>query len=152
MERGNRKGIILMVGGDHGDYLETAKVMEEHRLQYRLDYLRTGRELMDYLGHYSIPPFPSLILLNVSKAGENGFDILEQLNLYPEFNRIPVIVLAASRKNEDAVKSYSLGATAYLVKPGDFGSIEETLRVIERYIPSHYPADHWMEFPADLRI
>jgi DNA-binding response OmpR family regulator len=60
-----------------------------------------------------------------------GFEVLEQMRLEPGLRRMIVLVFTSSSSESDIVKSYDLGANAYLVKPSDsreLSHIVETLR------------------------
>ena len=158
VENGNGKCTILMVDDDYGDYLLTAEALKECRFRCELDYLPNGDEFMDYLRHRAEHSEINnetnrlVILLDLNILGRNGFDILEEMNRDSELSRIPVVIFTTSRKKEDAVKSYRLGAAAYLVKPHNFESFVETLRVIGSYIQPDYPINSVKSFSANLEI
>jgi CheY-like chemotaxis protein len=43
---------------------------------------------------------------------------------------IPVVILTASKEQEDVVRSYTLGANAYVRKPVDFGEFASTANTL----------------------
>lgn len=49
----------------------------------------------------------------------DGFTILEHLRSTPQSTVIPTVVLSASSDSDDIKKAYTLGASAYLIKPTD---------------------------------
>ena len=86
---------------------------------------RDGSEALDYL--YRRGEFanrkngqPAVILLDLKMPKVDGLEVLRTVKSDPELQRIPVVMLTSSREETDLVKSYQLGANAYVVKPVDF--------------------------------
>jgi CheY-like chemotaxis protein len=50
----------------------------------------------------------------------DGLEALRQIRADPAFRTTPVVILTSSREETDLVRSYGLGANAYVVKPVDF--------------------------------
>ncbi|MBW2602346.1 MAG: response regulator, partial [Deltaproteobacteria bacterium] len=48
-------------------------------------------------------------------------------------HRLPVIVLTTSKDEEDRLKSYDLGANAYIVKPVGFDNFSRAVRTISLF-------------------
>ncbi|MBM4463219.1 MAG: response regulator transcription factor [Chloroflexi bacterium] len=67
---------------------------------------------------------PDVMVLDLGLPDISGFEVLKRVRL---FSRIPIIVLTASRKDEDRAKGLELGANDYVVKP--FSPIEFLERV-----------------------
>jgi two-component system response regulator len=59
--------------------------------------------------------------------------VLEHLKEHPAWAVIPTVVLSASRDLDDIKKSYMLGASSYLVKPGSFVALRQLLKVLHDY-------------------
>ncbi|MBI4302090.1 MAG: PAS domain S-box protein [Chloroflexi bacterium] len=72
---------------------------------------------------------PDLVLLDLKFPKGSGFDLLQRLR---EFSGVPVIILTASRGDEDAVRALGMGADDYITKPFSpselVARIEATLR------------------------
>lgn len=62
-------------------------------------------------------PVPTLLLLDIQLPKKDGFQILEWLRQQPHLKRTAVIVLSASRRQEDVDRAHDAGANAVLVKP-----------------------------------
>jgi putative two-component system response regulator len=60
---------------------------------------------------------PDLIVLDINMPLMNGFEVLEQLKVTPEWKNIPVIVVTAESGNDNVVRGIELGAEDYLRKP-----------------------------------
>jgi CheY-like chemotaxis protein len=69
-------------------------------------------------------PLPCLLLLDLKMPIMGGFDVLEWLRQRPELSRsLPVVVLTSSDQEEDATRSFELGARDYFVKPVTFKAL-----------------------------
>lgn len=63
-----------------------------------------------------------MVLLDLNLPKIPGLEVLRRMKQDPRTRRIPVIVLTASRRNQDIRESIRLGAETYIVKPVDFQS------------------------------
>src|SRR6266481_6679649 len=73
-------------------------------------------------------PVPGLLLLDLKMPLMDGFDVLAWLRGHPQFEMLPVVVLTASKLEEDIHKSRELGVYDYRVKPNAF---EDLVRVLD---------------------
>ncbi len=60
---------------------------------------------------------PSLILLDISMPGIDGFETCRELKNLPETTKIPIIFITCKNATEDIVHGFDLGASDYIVKP-----------------------------------
>jgi DNA-binding response OmpR family regulator len=60
---------------------------------------------------------PDLILLDISMAEMNGYEVCERLKSTETLSGIPVIFLSALRETQDKVKAFRFGAVDYISKP-----------------------------------
>jgi len=60
---------------------------------------------------------PDLILLDITMAGMDGYEVCQRLKLDPKTMHIPVIFLTAKTEVEDEKKGLELGAVDYITKP-----------------------------------
>ena len=58
---------------------------------------------------------------------------IREIKANPELRRIPVVVLTSSKAEEDILRSYELGAHAYMAKPVTFDRLIETLKTLGSY-------------------
>ncbi|MDL2343365.1 response regulator [Deinococcus sp. MIMF12] len=75
-------------------------------------------------------PLPDLILLDLNMPQMDGLAVLDQIRGAPATCRIPVVILSTSGEERDVADCYAHGATAYVVKPMDFGQFRCALRTI----------------------
>jgi len=130
---------ILMADDDADDRVLTKEALEDARLINDLRFVENGEELLEYLrrqGKYAPPadaPNPGLILLDLNMPRKDGRTVLKEMKEDPELRSIPVVVLTASKADEDIYKSYDLGVNSYIVKPVTFESLVDILQTLEKY-------------------
>ncbi len=69
------------------------------------------------LREFDRPQLPDLVILDVMLPYHDGYELLANLRGRPAWAGIPVIMLTNSDRQEDVVKSLSVGANDYLAKP-----------------------------------
>ena len=130
---------ILMADDNADDRLLTAEALKEARLMNDLRFVEDGEQLLDYLharGKYAAPaeaPRPGLILLDLNMPRKDGRAVLAELKQDPDLRSVPVVVLTASKDDEDVYRSYDLGVNSYIVKPVTFEALVDTLQTLEMY-------------------
>jgi len=83
---------------------------------------------------------PQLVLMDVRMPGRDGLDTLQEIKrLYPE---LPVIMMTAFVSAETAIRSTTLSAEDYLVKPFDIDSLKQLIATtLQRCKPQPPSAD-----------
>jgi DNA-binding response OmpR family regulator len=71
---------------------------------------------------------PELLVLDVMMPRLDGWQVLEALRAQPRYETLPVLMLTARSTQEDAERSYTLGASFVMRKPYDG---EQLLAAIE---------------------
>ena len=132
MENINR---ILYAEDNLNDIELTLSAFAEHNLANAVDVVRDGQEVLDYLyiqGKHKdrAPENPVVILLDIKMPKIDGIDVLKHIKQSEEFKSIPVVMLTSSQMETDLVKSYELGANAFVVKPIDFTEFIDTIKSI----------------------
>lgn len=113
----------------------TLEVFKENHILNKIVVAHDGVEGLDYLrcqGRYKnrLPEKPGMILLDLKMPRMNGLEFLEIVKKDEDLKRIPVIMLTASREEQDLIKSYSLMVNAYVVKPVDFLAFRDIVKQI----------------------
>ena len=94
---------------------------------------------MDYLRHsgkYADPstsPEPGVILLDLNMPKKDGREALAEIKADPDLRDIPVVVLSASKADEDFWRARNLGTDIYLVKPVTFETLMNVAKSLGRY-------------------
>lgn len=100
---------------------------------------RDGAEALDYL--FGTGAFvgrdatfqPSLILLDLKLPKLGGLEVLARIRADARTQAVPVVVLTASKEEQDLERSYALGANAYVRKPVDFVELREAAVAIATF-------------------
>lgn len=130
---------ILMADDDPDDRFLAREALSEARLANDLHFVRDGEELLEYLrgvGRYADPndcPRPGLILLDLNMPRKDGREALVEIKADPALRSIPVVVLTTSEAEEDILRSYNLGANAYITKPVTFESLVAIMKALGRF-------------------
>lgn len=131
--------IALMAEDNKHDIIATRRAWQENRIANTLYVVNDGEECLDYLyqrGKYSDPksaPKPGILLLDINMPKMNGHEVLDQIRGEPRFCNLPVIILTTSKTEEDRVRSYDLGATAYIKKPVGFENLSHAVKTINLF-------------------
>lgn len=130
---------ILVADDDQDDRAFIKKAWEKSRVTNDLRFVENGEELSQYLNHtgrysdLSSSPRPSVILLDLNMPRKDGREALREIKADPELRQIPIVVLTASKAEEDILRSYDLGANSYITKPVTFEALVDVLRVLQKY-------------------
>jgi CheY-like chemotaxis protein len=118
--------VILLVEDNPGDIRLVREVFSRGTIPLRLFVAQDGLEAITLLQRSGRRP--DLILLDLNLPGLDGRAVLRRIKTTPDLMQIPVIVLTSSSAPQDVWSAYDLRANCYIVKPGDFGVFERTLR------------------------
>lgn len=124
---------ILLAEDNPKDVELALEALEEHNLANDVVVVRDGAEALDYLyrrGEFSTRPEgnPAVVLLDLKMPKVDGMEVLRQIKTDEEMKVVPIVMLTSSREEQDLVKSYKLGANAYVVKPIDFQQVIEAIK------------------------
>lgn len=131
--------VVLMAEDDEHDIIATRRAWKAGQMANPLHIVNNGEECIDYLerrGAYSDPassPRPGILLLDLNMPRMDGLETLQYIRNSERFASLPVVMLTTSRAEEDRVKSYALGANAYIVKPIGFDNFAEAIRTINLF-------------------
>ena len=131
--------VVLMAEDNEHDIVATKRAWKENNIANPLYIVRDGEECLDYLHQrdkYSEPgsaPRPGILLLDIKMPKMDGLAVLSQIREDEKLHRLPVVILTTSKAEEDRLKSYDLGANAYIVKPVGFQNLAEAVRTINLF-------------------
>lgn len=130
---------ILLVEDNPTDEKLALRAFRGCTVRHEIVVVRDGAEALDYVfrqgahaGRYP-PDDPRLILLDLKLPRIDGLDVLRRLRDDERTRLLPVVVLSASREDEDMLRCLSLGANAYLRKPVDFPEFEAAARILAAF-------------------
>ena len=136
---GKKPFVVLMAEDDEHDIVATKRAWKKHQIANPLYIVQDGEECLDFLyrtGKYSessSTPRPDILLLDLKMPKMDGLAVLKRIREDKELHHLPVIILTTSKAEEDRVRSYELGANAYIVKPVGFENFSEAVRNISLF-------------------
>ena len=68
-----------------------------------------------------------LIITDINMPNINGLEIIRFVKSNPNYQNIPVIIVTTEKSDEDRKKGMALGASDYIVKPFDPGSLRQVV-------------------------
>jgi two-component system copper resistance phosphate regulon response regulator CusR len=92
----------------------------------------------------------SLVLLDISLPGKNGFELCKLMRASNKKN--PIIMLTAFGEIQDKVDAFNLGADDYIVKPFHFDELFARIRVLLKRSESNINKDEAQITVSDLVI
>ncbi len=129
--------VVLMAEDNEHDILATRRAWKKSNLANDLKVVQDGEDCMDYLfqrGKYAesgAAPRPGIVLLDINMPKMDGLKVLEAIRADESLCHLPVIILTTSKMEEDRLRSYDLGANAYIRKPVGFQNFAEAIRTIQ---------------------
>jgi CheY-like chemotaxis protein len=128
------KRILLAEDSDRDAEL-TLNALAQHNLANEIERVRDGAEALDYLfrrGQFSSRSNgnPAVVLLDLKMPKVDGLEVLRQMRNDPELKLTPAVVMTSSREEQDVVRSYELGANAYVVKPVKFNEFVNAVKQV----------------------
>ena len=116
---------ILLAEDNPQDAELIMEALNEHKLVNRVTLVKDGVEAMEYLrceGKYKerTPNNPAVVVLDIKMPRMDGIEVLRAIRSDPALKLTPVVMLTASREEQDLIRSYELGSNAYVVKPVKF--------------------------------
>lgn len=128
--------VVLLVEDDPGDVFLVREAFAFNKVHNELHVVPDGVEALDFLqrrNRHVDAPRPDLVLLDHNLPRKNGREVLTEIKADVSLRTIPVVVLAASEAEEDILRSYQMGASAFVTKPVDFARFIEVARLIDNF-------------------
>ncbi len=125
---------ILLVEDNPDDEALALRAFRKQGLSNDVVVARDGVEALDYLlstgPHAGRSPEadPAVVLLDLKLPKVDGLEVLRRVRADSRVQLTPVVVLTSSREEQDLVRSYALGANAYVRKPVDFEQFVNAVR------------------------
>jgi len=127
--------VLLLVEDNPSDEKLTVRAFKKGGLENEIVVVRDGAEALylfgtgPYLGR-EVSVVPGVVLLDLNLPKIHGLEVLRRIRADERTKLVPVVILTASKEEEDVARGYALGVNAYVRKPVDFGefaSAAETL-------------------------
>ncbi len=127
---------VLLIEDNPGDAELTRQSLAVSKLPINLTVLDDGEKALQYLR--KSPPYqkadrPDLLLLDLNLPKLSGGEVLREIKTDKHLKSLPVIVLTSSEEEMEISKCYHAGANCYIVKPVDFDSFMNVVKMIETF-------------------
>jgi len=139
IEMAKKPFVVLMAEDDEHDILATKRAWKKHGIANPLYVVSDGEECLEFLyrrGKYSDPesaPRPGILLLDINMPKMDGLTVLKHIRQDPELPHMFVVILTSSKGEEDRIRSYDLGANAYIVKPVGLENFSAAVRTLSLF-------------------
>lgn len=140
MEQQRQAIKILLVEDDDGHARLIERNLRKVNLANPIDRVRDGLEALEYLHNqgafadrcrYSRP---RLVLLDINMPRMDGVEVLERIKADEQLRCVPVIMLTSTDNQAEIDRCYSVGASGYVAKPVNIGSLGEKLQRLGMFL------------------
>ena len=126
---------ILIADDNSKDVELTLEALIEHNLANKVAVVKDGIEVLEYLryeGRFKSRnrENPAVLLLDIKMPRLDGIELLQVIRNDPALKYLPVVMLTSSREESDLIRSYELGANAFVVKPVEFHNFIDVIKQI----------------------
>jgi CheY-like chemotaxis protein len=140
---------ILVVDDNPGDVFLIVRALRGAKVSVNPSIAADGDEALAFLRQE--PPFQNapridIVLLDLNMPRKSGHDVLMAMRCDPKLKLIPVLILTSSASEEDVARSYSLHASAHIVKPSDLDQLGSMVHSIEDFWL------RWAQLPTALSL
>ena len=130
---------VLLIEDNPADAELTLHALGKENIANQIVHVADGEQALDFLfcrGSFSGRSFsqpPRVVLLDLKMPKVDGLDVLRAVKADARTRSIPVVVMTASREEQDLINSYQLGVNSYIQKPVDFDRFREVVRQLGLY-------------------
>jgi two-component system response regulator len=127
---------IMLVEDNPDDEALTLRALKKNNVANEIVVAHDGVEAVDFLlgaGTHAGRDTriqSQLVLLDLNLPRLSGLDVLKRLRADERTSLVPVVVLTSSKEDEDVIRSYALGANAYVRKPVEFGKFVDSVKTL----------------------
>jgi CheY-like chemotaxis protein len=127
---------LLVVDDDDVDVMNVKRALKRNDLSLPVDRAANGLEALEFLNQKfqaSGTVDKLVILLDLNMPKMNGIEFLRAIRSDERFRVLPVIVLTTSDQQQDLEAAYDLNVAGYIVKPVEFQSFVEAMKIVSCY-------------------
>lgn len=125
--------MVYLVDDDHDDLEMVTEALFFHSYKGPVLQMDNGKKLVDQLNISNLSPKPQVIVLDLNMPLLDGFQTLQRIRGHPNYRSTPVIILTASAKKEDEIKSYELGCNYFLNKPSKMSGYDILAKLVKKF-------------------
>lgn len=117
---------LLLADDDIDDCDFFKDALDEISGSSTLTILNNGVELMKFLLSDTVN-YPNLIFLDLNMPKKSGMECIAEIKASNKLSHIPIIVYSTSLDHTVVNSLYDMGASHYIQKPAEFGSIKNVI-------------------------
>lgn len=141
---------ILLIEDNPGDIHLTCEALREWGRPNRVTVVNDGVEAISYLRSQqdrTEKMLPDLIILDLNLPRKDGREVLSEIKSDRGLMTIPSVIFSTSDAEMDVVKTYSLGANCYVIKPIGIDNFVSTLKSILDFwlVTSKLPSQDYLQ-------
>lgn len=123
----------IVLAEDDEDHGLLIRIALEHasRRPVELTWVRDGESAIRAVEERN----PDLLLLDLNLPSLSGHEVLERVKGDDRLCRVPVAVLTSSDRDEDIARSYGLGSSHFITKPGNPAELARRLGTLLDQLP-----------------
>lgn len=126
---------ILLVEDNARDIEITLANLRNSGLDASIQVVRDGEQALDYLHRRKefamrSAQEPDVLLLDIKMPKVSGLEVLKAMNSDAVLRNVPVILLTASREEQDLATAYQWQAEGYLIKPARPEQLAATITAV----------------------
>jgi len=131
--------VVLLVEDNDDDVQLTLRAFKKNNIANEVVVVRDGQEALDFLffeGEYAGRDpgrVVQVVLLDLKLPRLGGLEVLRRIRADERTRLLPVVILTASRQEEDVLNGYRMGCNSYLRKPVDFQTFSDVVRELGLY-------------------
>lgn len=132
-----REPVDILLADDNPNDIELSKrAFDKSEIPNNVHVVKDGIKVLQFLrqqARFTDAPEPDIILLDLEMPGQDGKEVMVQLQENPTWQLIPVIVFTSSDADRDILDAYKAGANAYLHKPVGYQEFQELVSQFEQF-------------------
>ena len=128
---------VLLIEDDLEDAGMTIEALSRGDVVCRVSLVRDGEEALEFVrqqGRFARAPRPDLILLDMNLPKLSGREVMAEIKNDGVLDRVPIVVLTASRIHRELLESSRLHVEDYLTKPVDAAQFIAVVKSLRKYM------------------
>lgn len=117
---------VFLIDDDEDDQLLFSDAIGEIDPSIQCKMASNGIEALQKLKDSDVKP--DIIFLDLNMPLMNGFEFLEEVRALSFLSSVPIVIFSTSNNLEHAMRTFELGASAFLTKPSGFDVLRSKLR------------------------
>lgn len=129
-------GYLLVAEDDPDDLMLIRRAAAHVRPCLRVEAVRDGGALMDYLSAQQTDALPAAVLLDLNMPRVSGREFLRRLQQQDGFLACAIVVFTTSTDAREREQIMAMGADEFWTKPDSFSELVQFMQgLLERWIP-----------------